>query len=179
MSWSDITNISTAIASIAALIITVGLFKIGLDREEKRDRPIISVSESRITYETNPKLIFVPVVKIRNYGARPAYNFRISCYTYLRHEKSKTYSLISPFDSRLSNSVVSGKEIDFGMATIEPKDSGVYFFKISLEYNDAISNAKYFEDIHYSWSYVPNRWQHSQLMEVSMEEAIELNALQP
>lgn len=173
LSPSDKANIAVAVTSIiacAASIVAIWIavlqfdksieradrqFRIGIEREEKRDRPILAVSENEFKYLNNP-FRFQVATKILNYGSRPAYKCQISCFTFFQNKEKQTASLVDIFNDTLSNPFVPEQVKDFNMTSdtgIKPTESGKYLFLIIFGYDDNISNLRYFDRLYYTWEY--------------------------
>jgi len=147
-------NISTVVISAIALIFSTYQYLSGIEKESKVNRPIITVAKTYFSIDTIPSLKFHPTPVIQNFGLRPAYNCRFFVFEIEKDSLTHNLKLINNSVITTANPLIPGISVDLGIAPIRVKeDSTIYYYKIRLEYTDAISDDLYKDSLYFNWIY--------------------------
>ena len=171
LSIGDIANILVAFTAISALLFSAYQYKDGLKIEAKIDRPIITIPQTGIGYDSSNLGNEINLASImENFGSRPAYDLTIKSVTLQKDKSSSFFKIISDTLLREVNPMVPGIEFYLNRRPTVYQDNTDYYFKISFSYKDVISGIYYSDSLYYKWNYINFKYSISNPQQIGLEK---------
>ncbi|MGG9962555.1 hypothetical protein [Ferruginibacter sp. SUN106] len=120
----------------------------GIKNTNNSSRPIVTIRSSKYSYDSLLQM-YQAVFSFQNYGTRPAYNFE-RVVSIIGMDSAGTFdNVVHTENETFANSMVPSVEFVYPTAGYSYANKNYIFYKVTMKYNDNISNKEYGDSLYF------------------------------